>query len=160
MYASKLFSIIAGILLVIIASGIAFQRPYVSPEEVKLSDRNQLLRLILNDTAIQIRDDYVNNPDRYKAGFFLLNTSNLEGLEIPTKLSDVPLVIVNQTRIDSVKPETYAIISIGINGLRGNVTITREWNFGGGFWMDSGLTLFCSKVRGAWKIDYGRGWIP
>lgn len=95
-----------------------------------------------------------------KDRLLLLYTPNLDGLDIPTVVKGLPLVIVSKDQIDALDPDVYCSISVSASLAHGEATIELLWNFGDGLRMSSGLTLYCSKTGDTWKVDFGRGWAP
>jgi hypothetical protein len=155
----KPFWVAAALLITIISVGVIFQPPYISPEQRRIEDRNQLLMFMLNEQTIIIKDAQQNSPDVYKTGLNILRTDDIDRLTIPHSVNGVAIHVLDEVPTEKFSP-LYSKISISVRGTKGNVTITLYWDFGGGMVVDSGLTLFCSKTGNVWVIDHSRGWAP
>jgi hypothetical protein len=156
---SKPFWITAGILLIIISIGVAFQRPYISLEVRHISDENQILRLLLENQAKEILDIQISNPDLYKTRLIILRTQDLDGLDVPSAVNKIPIVVVNWVEFEKLGSPVYSSIKIEVHGFHGEITIDNYLDLGGRE-MSTGLTLYCSKTANVWKVDYGEGWVP
>lgn len=157
---AKPFWIAATLMVCVITAGVAFQKPYVSVEERHLEDRNQLLRIILEDQVKDI-NTFRNKTEStsFVSGIKLLESDELEGLTIPDAIDGVPIKVITNEEIDVKSQPLYSTIVINVHGSRGDVTISHSWSFGE-VTMDSGLTLYCSRKNNVWSVDYGRGWVP